>query len=263
MSIHANDEFSLRLALESELDDVNPRDGLAGLVIARHQGEDRRRRFAGVFGLFVVFAGIGVPIGVAGASGGGPARPGRAPPRFLHADAARPVPPQRRRGRSLRRGRGPQGSVRREEQAAAVASGVCILMLLAPPVSPGQADPNVPRGAKEVTVGRYRAWLAPRGYAPGGDGAALLIEGGPEGRDLEIGASGLSQAALVSLVWPACPRPEPKAVRLGLAAEQRRHRLPQATLGVLRQAHRTPADVLVGADQDRALLRDLAYPGQS
>src|ERR1700730_16243765 len=44
-------------------------------------------------------------------------------------------------------------------------------------------------------------------------------------------------------------------------AEQRRHRLPQATLGVLRQPHRAPADVLVGAYQDRALLRDLADPG--
>ena len=34
-----------------------------------------------------------------------------------------------------------------------------------------------------------------------GDGAALLIEGGAApGRDLVIGASGLSQAALVSLV---------------------------------------------------------------
>jgi hypothetical protein len=59
----------------------------------------------------------------------------------------------------------------------------------------------VPRGATEVTVGRYRAWLAPRGYAPAGDGAALLIAGGAApGRDLVIGASGLSQPALVSLV---------------------------------------------------------------
>ena len=70
MSSYANDEFSLSLslALESELADVTPRDGLAGLVIARHR-KGLRRRFAGVFGLFVVFAGIGVPIGVAGTSG--------------------------------------------------------------------------------------------------------------------------------------------------------------------------------------------------
>jgi hypothetical protein len=74
-------------------------------------------------------------------------------------------------------------------------------MFLTPPFGPGQADPNIPPGAKEVTVGRYRAWLAPRGYAPAGDGAALLIAGGAApGRDLVIGASGLSQPALVSLV---------------------------------------------------------------
>ena len=71
MSIHADDEFNLRLALMSELDDVTPRAGLADLVIARHR-KGRRRRFAGVFGLFVVFAGIGVPIGIASTSGGAP-----------------------------------------------------------------------------------------------------------------------------------------------------------------------------------------------
>ena len=75
MSIHADDEFNLRLALESELDHVTPRDGLADLVIARYR-KGRRRRFAGVFGLFVVFAGIGVPIGVAGTSGSASARDG-------------------------------------------------------------------------------------------------------------------------------------------------------------------------------------------
>jgi hypothetical protein len=73
VSIQADDEFNLKLALESELDDVTPRAGLADLVIARHR-KGRRRRFAGVFGLFVVFAGIGVPIGVAGTSGGTPTR---------------------------------------------------------------------------------------------------------------------------------------------------------------------------------------------
>ena len=203
MSIHADDEFNLRLALDSELDDVTPRDGLAGLVIARHR-KGRRRRFAGVFGLFVVFAGIGVPIGVAGTSGG--PRPVALrlgsytltlPDRY-HLSDARAAPCA---AAAVPRPRPAEG-----QQVAAAASGVCILMLLTPAFGPGQADPIVPRGAKEVTVGRYHAWLAPRGYASSyhhgaGDGAALLIEAGAaQGRDLVIGASGLSQAALVSLV---------------------------------------------------------------
>ena len=209
MSSYVNDEFSLSLALESELDDVTPRDGLAALVIARHR-KGLRRRFAGVFGLFVVFAGIGVPIGVAGTSGPsgslgslGSARPGPValrlgsytltlPDRYYLTDAAAgPCA-----GTAV-----PRPRLTEEQQAAAATSGVCIQMFLTPPFGPGQADPNLPRGAKEVTVGSYRAWLAPRGYAPAGDGAALLIAGGAApGRDLVIGASGLSQSALVSLV---------------------------------------------------------------
>ena len=68
MSIHADDEFSLRIALESELDAVLPREGLAGLVIARHR-KVRRRRVAGAVSLVVICAGIGVPLGVSGPSG--------------------------------------------------------------------------------------------------------------------------------------------------------------------------------------------------
>jgi hypothetical protein len=209
VSSYANDEFSLSLALESELDDVTPRDGLAALVIARHR-KGLRRRFASVFGLFVVFAGIGVPIGVAGTSGPseslgslGSARPGPValrlgsytlmlPDRYHLTDAAAaPCAATAVPRRRLAEG----------QQAAAATSGVCIQMFLTSPFGPGQADPNVPPGAKKVTVGRYRAWLTPRGYAPAGDEAALLIAGGAApGRDLVIGASGLSQSALVSLV---------------------------------------------------------------
>jgi hypothetical protein len=67
VSIHADDEFSLRIALESELADVLPSDGLAGLVIARHR-KTRRRRVAGAVSLVVVCAGIGVPLGLSGPS---------------------------------------------------------------------------------------------------------------------------------------------------------------------------------------------------
>jgi hypothetical protein len=68
VSIHADDEFSLRIALEGELDDVVPADGLAGVVIARYR-RTRRRRVAGAVGLVVVAAGIGVPLGLSGSTG--------------------------------------------------------------------------------------------------------------------------------------------------------------------------------------------------
>jgi hypothetical protein len=69
VSIHVDDEFSLRIALESELDDVRPGEGLAGLVITRHR-RTRRRRVAGAVSLVVLCAaGIGVPLGLSGPSG--------------------------------------------------------------------------------------------------------------------------------------------------------------------------------------------------
>jgi hypothetical protein len=198
VSIHADDEFNLRLAIDSELDDVTPRDGLADLVIARYR-KSRRRRFAGVFGLFVVFAGIGVPIGVASTSGDTAARSGPValrlgsytltlPDRY-HVSDPDAAPCAAGTGAGSGAGSGAR------QEAAAVASSVCVLMVLAPAVSAGQA---VPRDAKQVTVGRYRAWLAPPGYAPSGDGPALVITA--DDQDLVIGASGLSRSALVSLV---------------------------------------------------------------
>lgn len=193
MSIHADDEFNLRLALMSELDDVTPRHGLADLVIARYR-KSRRRRFAGVFGLFVVFAGIGVPLGVAGTSGGTAAR---SAPVALRLGSYTLTLPDRYHLSDVRTAPCATGAGAGQETAA-VASGVCVLMFFLPPARPGQADPNVPRDATQVTVGRYRAWVAPPGYVPSGDGTALVIEG--DGRDLVIGSSGLSRSALVSLV---------------------------------------------------------------
>ena len=190
MSIHADDEFNLRLAMMSELDDVTPRDGLADLVIARYR-KSRRRRFAGVFGLFVVFAGIGVPIGVAGTSGGTAAA--RSGPVMLRLGSYTLTLPDRYHLSDARTAPCATGAGA-DQGAAAVASGVCVLMIL----GPGRADQGVPRDAKRVTVGHYRAWLAPPGYAPSGDGTALIIQG--DGGDLVIGSSGLSRSALVSLV---------------------------------------------------------------
>jgi len=79
VSIHADDEFSLRIALESELDDVLPGEGLASRVIERHR-KVRRRRVAGAVSLVVVCAGIGVPLGLSGPSGKPPQHnPGQRP----------------------------------------------------------------------------------------------------------------------------------------------------------------------------------------
>jgi len=160
VSIHADDEFNLRLALMSELDDVVPGDELAGLIITRHR-RVRRLRFAGVCGLFVVFAGIGVPIGIASTTGGAPAKtslrlgeytltlPGQY--HVTDADAApcatapRPVQP--------------------EAEAAAVTSGVCVVM-----------------------------FLAPSGYTPPKGSAAIVND------HLVVGAAGLSRTELGSLV---------------------------------------------------------------
>ena len=192
MSIHADDEFNLRLAMMSELDDVTPRDGLADLVIARYR-KSRRRRFASVFGLFVVFAGIGVPIGLAATSGGSAARPG---PVALRLGSYTLTLPDRYHLSDARTAPCATGAGAGQETAA-VASGVCVLMFFMAPARPGQAGQDVPRDAKQVTVGRYRAWVAPPGYASSGDGTALIIEAG--GRDLVIRASGLSRPALVSL----------------------------------------------------------------
>ena len=208
MSIHADDEFNLRLAMMSELDDVMPGDGLADLVIARYR-KSRRRRFAGVFGLFVVVAGIGVPIGFAGTAGGTAARSG---PVALRLGSYTLTLPDRYHLSDARTAPCATGAGAAQETAA-VASGVCVLMFLTPAASPRQASPgraglDVPRDAKRITVGHYRAWLAPPGYASFGDGPSLVntalvnttlvIEG--DGGDLVIGASGLSRPALVSLV---------------------------------------------------------------
>jgi hypothetical protein len=90
VSIHADDEFSLRIALDSELDDVLPGKGLAGLVIARHR-KIRRRRVAGAVSLVVLCAGIVVPLGLSGPGGKPPQHhPGQRPDQ--HTGSVTPIP---------------------------------------------------------------------------------------------------------------------------------------------------------------------------
>ena len=93
MSIHADDEFSLRIALDSELGDVWPGEDLADLVIERHR-RTRRRRVAGAVSLVVLCAGIGVPLGLSG-PGSKPSQhdPGQRPDR--HTGSVVLMPPVR------------------------------------------------------------------------------------------------------------------------------------------------------------------------
>src|SRR5690348_6896527 len=144
----------------SELDDVAPGDELAGLVIARHR-KVRRLRFAGVCGLFVVFAGIGVPIGIASTSGGAPAKAALrlgsytlTLPEQYHLSDAGAAPCA-----------GAPRPAHLEAEAAAVTSGVCIVM-----------------------------FLAPSGYTPPKGSTAIISD------HLVIGATGLSRNELGSLV---------------------------------------------------------------
>ena len=89
MSIHADDEFSLRSALQRELDDVLPSEDLAGLVITHHRRT--RRRVAGAVSLVVVCAGIGVPLSLSGPSGKPPQHnPGQRP--HQHSGSVMPIP---------------------------------------------------------------------------------------------------------------------------------------------------------------------------
>jgi hypothetical protein len=92
VSIQADDEFSLRIALESELADVLPREGLANLVIGRRR-KIRRRCVAGAVSLVVVCAGIGVPLGLSGPSGKPPQHnPGQRPDRHTGSVTGIPHP---------------------------------------------------------------------------------------------------------------------------------------------------------------------------
>ena len=192
MSIHPDDEFNLRTALGSELDDVVPRDGLAGVIIARYR-RDRRRRVAGAVSLAIVFAGIGVPLGLAIVPGGTAQGLRLAPytlqlPGQYHRAAAMSAPCGPAAAGRSSAGHGPAS---RNMIAATSASGACILMLL--------AAPSLPRGARAATLGRYHAWLIPHGYWQT-SGAFLIVQGVTKSQDLVINSTGLSQSALESVI---------------------------------------------------------------
>jgi hypothetical protein len=209
VSIHPDDEFSLRTGLEIELDDVVPGDGLADTVITRYR-RGRRRRVAGAIGLVVVFAGIGVPLGLGGTAPG----PGHTVLRLAPYTLTLPGQYQLVAARSAscrpRDGGTVPGAAAGDPQvAAADPSGRCILLLLTPPFRPqapgSGGDPNIPRGARSITAGRYHAWLIADGYGRPGR-VTLVVEGAARSRvtgqiqDLVISSTGLSRASLLSAV---------------------------------------------------------------
>jgi hypothetical protein len=187
--IHADDEYGLKFAVESELDDVVPSDGLATLVIARYH-KTRRRRIAGAVSLFVIFAGLGVPIGLTAASGSSGSAVLRIAtftlklPRQYHvAPATAPACAPAVSAAAVPRPRVPA-----DDAVAAAAPAGCILMLLTP-------AGTEPPGARPVTVGQYHAWLV-----PAGNGAALVFRDATPGQDLMIGESRLSEPQFLRLV---------------------------------------------------------------
>ena len=194
MSIQADDGFNLKMALECELDGVVPYDGLAGSVITRYR-RAIRRRVAGAVSVVVALAGIGVPLGLTlsgssgGAAGTGPA--GSGPVLLRLASYTLKLPG---RYRPDAQDNSAQCDIGVEEQpaetaAAVSSSGECMVMTL--------TQSELPRSAREVAVGRYRAWLVPSGYWPGAR-SGLVID--RPGSDLVIASSRLAPAALVSLV---------------------------------------------------------------
>jgi hypothetical protein len=213
VSIHPDDEFSLRTGLEIELGDVVPGDGLADLIITRHR-RGRRRRVAGAIGLVIVFAGIGAPLGLRAST---PTDPGRTVLRLAaytltlpgqyQLVAARSAPCRPRYGSTVPAVGAPGYQQAGPEVAAAAdPSGRCIVLLLTPPFEPkvpgSKGDPNIPRGARGITVGHYHAWLVPAGYGRSG-GVTLVIEGTAgtgQMQDLVINSTGMSRTALVSAV---------------------------------------------------------------
>lgn len=211
MSIHPDDDFNLRAALASELSDVLPDDHLAGAVIARHRA-GRRRRVAGAVGLVTVFAGVGVSLGLTSVPG--TSRPDHVPlrlasytlelPAQYHPLAVSSAPCGPGNG-GLHPRPAPTGNPAAEPgaMAAAVGSGACLVMLLTSPfISSTRGDPNLPRDARPVALGHYRAWLIPHGYWQPGGATVVIERAEPGGRlqDLVITSAGLSPPATVSLV---------------------------------------------------------------
>jgi hypothetical protein len=192
MSTAGGDE--LRVGLRDELLFLVASEDLAASVIARHHASRRRGRFCAALGV-TLLAGLGVLLGLVSSPGHtGPAELRlasyqlRLPDRY-HVSNTSPVI---------------SAGSQQKVMAAVGSDGRCVSMQLTAPFRLGPAgDPNIPRGAPEVAVGAYRAWLSQDGCGSRGPQHGLVFEmAAPDGQiqDLLIESSGLSQAAFISLV---------------------------------------------------------------
>ena len=191
----AADGDVLRLALRAELHGLVASDDLAASVIVRYRAS-RRRRLSCISALAVMLlAGLGVLLGLVSS-------PGHTGPDELQLSSYRLRLPDRYHVTTT----APVISAGSQQKvmAAVGSDGRCVAMQLTAPFRPGPAgDPNIPRGAPEVTVGAYRGWLTQDGCGSRRPQHGLVFEmAAPAGQiqDLMIESSGLSQAAFISLV---------------------------------------------------------------
>lgn len=192
MSAADGDEFGV--ALRAELLFLVASDDLAASAIARYRASRRRGRSLAAVGV-TLLAGLGVLLSLV-------TSPGQTGPAELRLSSYRLTLPDRYHVTTT----SPAISAGSQQKmmAAVGADGRCVSMQLTAPFRLGAAtDPNIPRGAPEVAVGGYRAWLTRDGCGPRGPQHGLVFEmAAPDGQiqDLLIGSSGLSQAAFISLV---------------------------------------------------------------
>jgi hypothetical protein len=192
MSTADGDE--LRLALRAELRNLVASDDLATSVIARYHAS-RRRGLSCAAVVGALLAGLGVLLGLV-------ISPGHTGPAELQLSAYRLRLPDRYHFTNMTAA--VPASSQRKVMAAVGSDGRCVSMQLTAPFRPGQTgDPNIPRGAPEVAVGAYHAWLTQDGCGSRGPQHGLIFEmAAPDSQiqDLLIESSGLSQAAFISLV---------------------------------------------------------------
>jgi hypothetical protein len=184
----------LRAALRDELLFLVASDDCVASVVARYHASRRRRRCCAAIGV-TLLAGLAVLVGLVSSPGGsGPAELRlssyrlRLPDRYQVTNTSPVI----------------SADSQQHMMAAVGSDGRCVSMQLTGPFRLGPAgDPNIPRGAPEVAVGAYHAWLTQGGCGSRDPQYGLVFEMAAAGgriQDLMIESSGLTRAAFISLV---------------------------------------------------------------